>query len=342
MDKTYGYQNSISGFTDYTNCFGEYDIVWTICGCLIFIGTILSYLPQNVSIIARRSNYGINPLMTFDTQLGQNLVFLNILALHSSDLAGLFQSKVGDSTHNIKVLSTFLTICNQGMDWYSYKFIFLLNFMFVDIETRTKRGPKKIKLDVILSRTLFGVSILIEFVMMSVYILVGVTKGFQSPNMRQFAKVVSILSAIANCVQYIPQMITTCTLRDRGSYSILSLGILIIGTTINFCFLFIGQGEDWSTILPVGVTVVQQIILFIICAYFMILRRRKKIQEEETKIKHDQEELDEIPNDSSNSFNSQSEKSSSDQKDEINEEGEVNSSTTSDTSSSQDINFSVV
>ncbi|OHT12039.1 hypothetical protein TRFO_18228 [Tritrichomonas foetus] len=279
MDSKNGFQYSMSGFIDYTPCFGEYDLVWTICGCFIFIGTLISYQPQNAAILISRSNYGINPFMIFITNLGQGLVFFNIIALHASDFAGLFMRKTGDPHHNLKVLSTFLTVCNMAMDWYTYKFVYVLNFIFIDQEPRLKRGTKSIQREKFFSRFFYGISILIEMIVFAVYMLIGTQIGFQSKAMRKFAQVCSVLSACCFAIQYLPQMFTTCSLKDRGSYSLVTLGILLFGTMINFAFMFFGQGEDWTTILPVGVTIIEQLILFVICVYFMIVKKRNKIIE---------------------------------------------------------------
>ena len=278
MENDYGYAYSMSGFVDFTNCFGEYDILWTITGFCICLGTIISYQPQDIAIISARSNYGINPFMTFVTNIGQGLVFFNILALHASDFIGLFQRKSDDSQHNFKIMATFLTFINMTLDWYTYKFVFLLNFIFIDKEPRIKRNQKEIKRETFLSRCLFGLSMFIEHFMLLLFFIIVVFYGFSSDLMRAYAKYSSVISSCAFSVQYLPQMITTCLLKDIGSYSIVSLSIILVGSTINFCFMTFGQKENWTTILPVGVTIVEQSILFSICLYFIIyrLRLRKK------------------------------------------------------------------
>ena len=276
MDASTGFEYSMNGFLDYTRCFGDYDVVWTITGCLIFVGTLISYQPQNAAIIGARSSFGINPFMTFVTNLGQGFIFFNILCLHVSDFSGLFMPKANDPQHAIKVLSTFLTVGNMMMDWYTFKFVYVLNFIFIDIEPRMKRGKKVITREKFLGRFLYGLSVVIENILFLIFITIGTRKGFQSKEIRTYADICSIASTVCFSVQYIPQMITTCCLKDRGSYSIITLTILLVGTSINFCFMLFGQGEDWTTVFPVGVTIVEQLILFIICVYFMVIKYRER------------------------------------------------------------------
>lgn len=281
MDDDIANKYSLNGFVDFSSRFGDFDVVWTITGFFIMAGTLISYQPQNIAILYARSNFGINAFMTFITNIGQGLVFFNIIALHAADFIGLFQRCPDDPKHSIKVIATFLTVINMSLDWYTYKFVFILNFIFVDICPRKKRNSKKITIDKILSRTLFGISMLVEHIMMAVYCIIICFYGLQEKQIRNFAKVASILSSCAFSVQYLPQMATTCFLKDRGSYSLVTLTIILVGTSVNFCFLTFGQGENWSTVLPVGVTIIEQLSLFIICIYVIIYRKRKKIADDQ-------------------------------------------------------------
>ena len=276
MEDELGNKYSLSGFVDFSKCFGDFDVVWTITGFFIMVGTLISYQPQNVAILYARSNFGINAFMTFITNIGQGLVFFNIIALHAADFIGLFQRSPVDPKHSIKVIATFLTVVNMSLDWYTYKFVFILNFIFIDLCPRQRRNSNKIKREKIISRLLFGISMLIEHIMMAIYCIIICFDGLHGKKIRTFAKIASILSSCAFSVQYIPQMATTCFLKDRGSYSLITLTIILVGTSVNFCFLTFGQGENWSTILPVGVTIIEQLCQFIICIYVIIYKKKMK------------------------------------------------------------------
>lgn len=293
MEDELGFQNSMSGFVDFSKCFGDFDVVWTITGFFIMVGTLISYQPQNISILYARSSFGINSFMTFITNIGQGLVFFNIIALHARDFIGLFQRNPVDPKHSIKVVATFLTVINMSLDWYTYKFVFILNFIFIDICPRQRRDINKIKREQFISRLLFGLSMLIEHIMMAIYCFFICFYGLHGKEIRIFARVASILSSCAFSVQYIPQMATTCFLKDRGSYSLITLTIILVGTSVNFCFLTFGQGENWSTILPVGVTIIEQLCQFIICIYVIIYK--KKMKADNQKLLNDNQFLETQP-----------------------------------------------
>ena len=264
---------ALAGFTDFSRLFGDYDVVWLITGCCILIGTLISYQPQNAVFIYRRSNYGVDGFMAFVTNLGQVLVAMNILCLHVDDFSGMLQLVSGDPYHSVRVLSTFLTFLNMMLDWYTFKFVFVLNYIFVDTIPRPRRNEAKIKSDVFWSRTLVGILLIIEIGLYSAFSALICLYGRASPLLRSFGRTLGTLSSIANGIQYLPQIVTTCRLRERGSYSLVTLGIIMFGGTINMFFMWFGQGEDWTTVLPVAVSITEQFILFVICVYFMIRKR---------------------------------------------------------------------
>ena len=264
---------ALAGFTDYSVLFGDYDIYWVITGMCILLGTLISYQPQNGVFIYRRSNYGVNSFMAFVTNLGQGLVAMNILCLHVGDFAGMLQLVSDDKYHPLRVLSTFLTFTNMVLDWYTFKFVFVLNYIFVDTVPRPRRDERKIKIDVFWSRALVGLLMVIEIVLYGVFLGLICTHGFESKLLRAFGRTLGTMSSVANGIQYLPQIITTCRLRERGSYSLVTLGIIMVGGTINMFFMWFGQGEDWTTVLPVAVSITEQFILFVICVYFMIRKR---------------------------------------------------------------------
>jgi hypothetical protein len=78
-------------------------------------------------------------------------------------------------------------------------------------------------------------------------------------------------------VQYVPQMITTCRLKSSGSLSLLLLALQSPGGFINAAFMWIGQGDDWTTWISILAAAVQQAILLGICLYF---KHKKKVKAE--------------------------------------------------------------
>lgn len=276
MDTIDGYRNSFAGFVDYSRCFGEYDVVWTITGFLIMVGTVISYQPQNIKFILHKSSYGFDPIMAFVTNLGQSLVFFNLISFHCADFTGLFQVKVGDMFYKVKVMATFLTVVNMALDWYTYKFVFILNYIFVDIEERPKRGLKLIRKEKLMGRLFVIIQTIIEFVIFTAYVGIGVSYGFGSQVMRTFGQIMGYISSVVFVFQFIPQMVMTCRLEDNGEFSIITLLILFFGTSINLAFMVVGQGEDWTSWLPVTVTICEQFVLLMIIIYVKIKQYNRK------------------------------------------------------------------
>ena len=86
-----GYEFSWLGFIDYGACYPSKQPIWVAVGAAIFFGTLASVLPQIITLIIRKSNFGLNPFMVFMNNFSSTLLITNIIALRSSQFTGLCQ-----------------------------------------------------------------------------------------------------------------------------------------------------------------------------------------------------------------------------------------------------------
>ena len=143
MDKFRGYSTSFSGFIDYNACYHTVDVIWNIVAGCIFVGTVISVIPQIVSFIKKRTSFGFNPITVFVTSWGQFIVVLNYICLHSADFIGLFQ-------YGIKTwLPRLMTFINLFILWFLYSSVPYFLFIFSDFASRpgifyeTQENPRR-------------------------------------------------------------------------------------------------------------------------------------------------------------------------------------------------------
>lgn len=268
MDDTTGNKFSFAGFVDYHACYHAVDTVWLVAGLLIFFGTFLSVIPQILSIVKNRTNYGLDTFTVLTTHINQYFMVINYLGLHAADFIGLLQISWKITVPRM------VTFLNVFILWFAYFSVPLSSMIFSDFAMRSKLSPhiqmKRWRISYILTSVFMAFHVLMT---LGSY-LIGIGYGFFSTMAARIGQIYGVASSVIVLAQYIPQIITTIRLKDNGSLSLLMLAIQAPGGTINSLFMWIGQGEDWSTWVPFFIGAMQQFILLGICIFFKIKKRK--------------------------------------------------------------------
>ena len=273
MDDFSGFDYSWNGFLDYIQCFHTVSPLWIAVGSLIMCGTVISLIPQLFRIVKLRSSHGISPFFVIVTTMRQLLGVLNVFCLHSADFFGMLQISPS------RTIPRELTFGNLFLLWILYLPVVSLVFIFFDVKVRANRNADDIKrewkLSVFISCSVVVITFLIFIPMM---ILVGIYGPASAPVL-SYGRVVGTISALVTVCQYLPQIITTCRIKDNGSFSLVTLCIQAPGGTLNAIFMIFGNDEDWTTWLSTFSSAVQQWILLSIIVYYKIKRRSAKLDD---------------------------------------------------------------
>lgn len=258
---------SYSGFVDYSCFFESKAVIWILIGSVIFFGTVISIIPQILNLARKRSNYGLNPMFVCLTNLGHFSVMTNIICMHTSDFAGIFQISIW------KCLPTFLTFLNAFIMWVCYHAVIYLNIIFFDEEPRVNRGLKTLRRERKLAIGFTSALLIIFFAVTACFYLMIFLLGMNTEELMMVGHVCGVAAMCIGIAQYLPQMITTIRLRDHGSLSLVMLAIQFPGGFANALFMLFGQHEKWSSWLSTMSAAFQQMILFIICLWFKLRSR---------------------------------------------------------------------
>jgi len=270
MDSFNGYLTSFMGYIDYSACFHSVKAMWIIIGSVIFVGTVVSVIPQIQLIVANRSSFGLNTISICITSIGQFLLVINYICLHSSDFVGIAQIPFSIAVQRL------ITFFNVFVLWFGYFFVVGANFVFIDFKKRAKRDLESVNADKKMNRimTILLISI---FVLMGIMVpVIGIFYGFFSDLQRSIGESYGTISAILVIAQYLPQMLTTIRLKDNGSLSMVMLMIQAPGGYASSMFMWIGNGDHWTTWLSIFLGAVQQTILLCICLYYKYQKRKLK------------------------------------------------------------------
>lgn len=270
MDDFEGYKFSWMGFIDYAACFPYKEPIWIAVGACLFLGTLASVIPQIITLIIRRSNFGLSPFMIFMNNFSSTLLITNIIALRSSQFRALGQYSFW------KALPTLFTFFNNFLLWFFYIPVVCLTMIFFDVEDREKRNESARKRErieiIVLNAILFSTFILTYLI----FTIIGVCNGFSGEINFKYGKTIGIINACINVLIWMPQIITTCRLKDPGSLSIVMLILQAPGGLISTAFMAFGQKENWTTWLPIFCSCCQQILLLSICIFYECRKRHRK------------------------------------------------------------------
>ena len=258
---------NLHGFVDWHALFPHQMPLWTIVGTVFLLVTLISYLPQTIQIIKDRSSFGLSGPAVLSQSLGLWFLAYNVICLKSSDFAGLFQYK------NVSTYARFLTFINLFLQWVFYLPVPLLTFIFHDRNERKSRGQDIIRKEWNTSRGFAILAFTVFTTLFLVWMIGGTVAGFQSTLIHFCGKATGVIAFIMELVQFIPQLITTCKLHDNGSLSLLMLEIQAPTNLANGLFMWLGQGDDFTTFASAMLDATQEFTLLGSCIFFKWQKR---------------------------------------------------------------------
>jgi cystinosin len=268
MDTYRGFRFSWAGFLDYTACYHTLRPFEVALGTAVFVGTGLSVVPQLFRIARRRTSLGVSPTFTIVTSAREFLVVVNIFCLHNADFYGLLQIAP------TRTIPRLLTFAQAFILWSSFLPVVYMTFIFFDtcLRQSLKRSEAVIAREWTLNLTLSILLTCIAFTAMVVYMGIGGALGFGSSSVERMGKIVGLISAGLTIIQYVPQFMLACRLKDNASFSLVTLGIQAPGGTIAAIFQMVANKEDWSTDLSLALSAMQEWILFVLCMFYKCRR----------------------------------------------------------------------
>ncbi|KAJ5748973.1 uncharacterized protein N7511_010669 [Penicillium nucicola] len=253
--------------TPYCRELASPNVFQTVLSVLIVFGILLSYLPQHIRIIARRSSFGISPYFVLLGVTSGTSAFANILVFPSTaqDVACC------QEVSGMACLAGLLGVFQVGTQWLCFFSILLLFVIYfpratsptdpVSAVSSTTNGPTY--------RTALVVTGLCLLHALATTIISFAFKIRQPAAMPAWANFLGVLSAVLASIQYFPQIYTTFRLRCVGSLSIPMMCIQTPGSLVWAGSLAARKGwAGWSIWGVLVVTACLQGTLLVMAIYF--------------------------------------------------------------------------
>ncbi|KAJ1820892.1 hypothetical protein LPJ56_001101 [Coemansia sp. RSA 2599] len=265
----------------------------TVLTALLCIGTFLSYLPQHIKILRRRSSDGLSPYFILLGTVGAgsnitNIILLQFIALQCCTVQSLGVCVAG--------LLGILQVCIQGAMFYVTFVLYMIFFpeqnKYEQLagseqgsgsggssddnnnnsdEQRPLLGSAYRRAATVEWQTALWVAAAVSVhgivcLVMST-LLVAVVGPYAAPT-RTWASLLGLFSLCLTCMQFFPQIIKTWR---AGTVGALSIPMMLMQTPGGFLFAYsiaIRPGVNWSSWISTFMAATLQGVLLAICLVF--------------------------------------------------------------------------
>ncbi|KAJ2159016.1 hypothetical protein GGF46_003349 [Coemansia sp. RSA 552] len=247
----------------------------TLLTALLCIGTFLSYLPQHLKILSRRSSDGLSPYFILLGTVGAGSNITNIILLQFVALQCC--------TVQVTLLGI-VQVCIQGGMFY-ITFVLYMTFFpeenkYAEAGSQPEQGGEAQPLlsgelparraTVEWQTALWVMAAIVAHASICIFmstLLVVVVGPYAAPT-RTWASLLGLFSLCLTCMQFFPQIIKTWR---SGMVGALSIPMMLMQTPGGFLFAYsiaIRPGVNWSSWISTFVAASLQAVLLAICLVF--------------------------------------------------------------------------
>ncbi|ODQ63551.1 PQ loop repeat protein [Nadsonia fulvescens var. elongata DSM 6958] len=223
---------------------------FTFSLCLA-LGIFISYLPQHIRIVRRKTSEGISPLFILLGVLSGTSAFFNVLLLSRSVIGCCSSISFGNC------LAATLGVTQVGVQAVMMGMILILCVIF----TRNQEDANGYHHIQIVSYVCATHLVLTSLVSMAII-------HYMPQYINSWATILGVSAAILTSFQFFPQIITTYKLKHVGS---LSMPMMFMQTPGGFAWaasLAAREGTNWSSWITYFTAAFMQGILLVMAVYF--------------------------------------------------------------------------
>jgi uncharacterized protein with PQ loop repeat len=261
------------GFIDWAHCFPSVGVMWQVVGSIFFLIVFISFLPQTTELVTSRSSYGIESIAIFCQSLGHFLLVVNLLCFHSYDFVAFFQYPT------MQAFPRIITFFNLFFQWILFLPTVYQLFIYHDREHRPEvsvRDDRAIRIEWYKTVGVGLFLTLLDASLVGGYLALSSEFSFETSAAQSYAEVCGTISTALEIGFFVPQMWTTCKLKDGGSLSLLMLEIQAPADLANSLYMWLGTHDHWTTWLTVLVNAGEEFTLLGTCLVFRFLAARRQ------------------------------------------------------------------
>jgi len=250
----------------------------------LILGLIISYLPQHLRIIQKRSSEGLSPWFLLLGSTASAAAMLNMITVQWEIIKCCREISAG---YCIESLGGIIQV---ALTWFLFTLILVLYIIYfpqhlkyaelnlgpvdhpIHVKTRVRSDPWR--LAITLS---WAVAIHIVLVIFVTFLLL--LSHADPTSIQLWAAFLGITSSLSAVMQYFPQIDLTWRSKTVGALSIPMMCIQSPGAVIMVVSIAIRPGTDWTSWAPFAVAGVMQGTLLIMCLFWKVRQARLGIDD---------------------------------------------------------------
>jgi len=247
----------------------------------ILLGILVSYLPQHLRIINRKSSFGLSPYFVLLGTTSGTCQFANILTLPGSraDIACCRE------VNGFACFAGLLGVMQVGMQWTCFAVILFLFLIYFPRATPSTPNPAKDADE----QPSFKTAVIVAWICVAHAFVTGVISIYftlaRPGSLQSWANFLGILSTVLAVIQYFPQIWTTFVLKRVASLSIPMMCIQTPGSFVWAASLASRLGtQGWSAWGVYVVTGCLQGTLLVMGVIYELRWKRKEKKELEDRL----------------------------------------------------------
>ncbi|KAJ1930510.1 hypothetical protein IWQ60_000206 [Tieghemiomyces parasiticus] len=247
----------------------------TCLGVVLCLGTFVSYLPQCVKIVSRRSSEGYSPyFLLLGTVSGfgkvNNIILLQLGAFLCCPTWG-----VGSCL--INTLGTWQIF----IQWSAFFAVFVLYYLYFpghlkDVPSVAANNLIQVSPEWAAARVVGLVVVCLMTVTTAVSVAVVTSYGPQAWVVRSWAGALGIASLAIACLQYVPQIWKTWHRRSVGALSIPAMLLQTPGGYLFAYSIYVRPGANWTSWISYVLAASLQGVLLVLCIAWNYRDRRRE------------------------------------------------------------------
>ncbi|CAL6106095.1 PQ_loop repeat-containing protein [Hexamita inflata] len=237
---------------DYTGHLDTVDTTTIVVGFAILVGTIVSIIPMNLKLLTTKKVEGIAFTMLILVMYNQWSTIVNYIMAEFS--------KIMACTNSGKKCWSNMISLYQAIAQFIFYFLLINQYLYYEV--KEKGRTKAVKLH------LLSYAGFLCFLVMTIpsFLVPGIYFGSCNKTYTAFALVFAVISAVSDCIAWIPQIHQTYKLKAVGSFSIIAMLIQTPGCLITL-IVTIMSGNPWFT----WITWIISFILQFTLSYLLVL-----------------------------------------------------------------------
>jgi uncharacterized protein with PQ loop repeat len=240
-----------------------------VLGSVLTAGIFLSYLPQHVIILKRRSSAGLSLYMLLLSNIASFTVVLGAVLLEWSEFQCCHSVGFGECQAILLSLYQLLVGFVNLLPMYALA----LYYMPERFERKQSDSARRVYYR---HAIIYGVYVLGVVALSAASFVLIAVDGKQASSVRTLGKVLGVVAAAATVVQWAPQIYEVYKNKGPGSLSLLMLLLQAPGALACAILQGVFYQEDWTTWVSYLCMFVQEAIIICQLAFYHFRKRRRR------------------------------------------------------------------